>query len=566
MPDVLTPRSAVGFQAFAVADDLKLNGKKAPAKASAAATVTSGVKSNSRKVAAPAKGAAAPLTIKPAVGNKPAVSSKPAVSNAAAEGPAAAAAKSGKRPLPIQLGAVADADPEVAWNDYFATHESVATDSVRQTARDLMRARKYGEVVAMIRAALRNGQPQPWMYEAMGLAMQAAGSTKAEVERALMSAIDFGDSSEDLLYVAQYMARSGLESRALKVFQQVAMIEPLRPESYLYGLQLAQRMNDLEGIRWSSLGILKQAWPRDKQNVVQSATRAAADAVVQLRQQNRAREADAFQAEIDKAKIRDCLVKVTWTGDADVDILVQEPSGTVCSFRNPRTTGGGVILGDSGPADSRSGSLSETYVCPEAFNGTYHVRVRRVWGKLAAGKVTVEVYSHYGAKDQKYLRSQIAVGDLDSLVVFDLKDGRRREPLAEQQVANAAAGQIAVNQLILAQQLNSLAGSQSAISGLGASRGGLLGFPFIQQAVGYMPVIQSFPSGAFLTTSGVISADRRYVRVSPSPMFMQIGQVTTYNLQMGSIATTNGANQQGGNGAADRIQSRRWRSAGLAAC
>ena len=63
----------------------------------------------------------------------------------------------------------------------------------------------------MIRAALRNGQPQPWMYEAMGLAMQAGGSRKPEIERALMSAVDFGDSSDDLMYVAQYMARSGLE-------------------------------------------------------------------------------------------------------------------------------------------------------------------------------------------------------------------------------------------------------------------------------------------------------------------------------------------------------------------
>ena len=38
-------------------------------------------------------------------------------------------------------------------------------------------------------------------------------------------------------------------------------------------------------------------------------------------------------------------------------------------------------------------------------------------------------------------------------MVFDLKDGRRKEPLREQQLANVVAGQLALNRQILAQQL-----------------------------------------------------------------------------------------------------------------
>ena len=409
---------------------------------------------------------------------------------------------------------------------------------------------KFKELIGMLRAALASGQPQPWMYEAMGLAMQADGSSKSEIERALMSAIDFGDSTEDFMYVAQYMARCGLEERALKVFHQVTIIEPLRPEPYLYGLQLAQRIHDLEGIRWSSLGILRQEWPRDKNTVVQSASRAAAALVAQLKAEKRATEAAEFQAELDKANVRDCKVKVTWTGDADVDVLVEEPSGTVCSFRHPRTTGGGVLLGDAASADRGNSAqgLSETYVCPEAFNGTYRVAIRRVWGKVTAGKVTVDVYSHYGTPEQKHLRDQIPLSDADSLVVFDLSDGRRTEPLAEQQLANAAAGQIAINQAILAQQLGAVANSQSsgANANFGLSRQGLLGIPFVRQAVGYQPVIQQIPSGARLSVSGVISADRRYVRISPTPSFTQIGQVTTFNLQQGVTGTQQGGQQGGG--------------------
>ena len=55
----------------------------------------------------------------------------------------------------------------------------------------------------------------------------------------------------------------------------------------------------------------------------------------------------------DQALVRDCVVVVSWTGDADIDLLVEEPTGTVCSFRNPRTTGGGLMLGDSSSADER---------------------------------------------------------------------------------------------------------------------------------------------------------------------------------------------------------------------
>ena len=47
------------------------------------------------------------------------------------------------------------------------------------------------------------------------------------------------------------------------------MLEPLRPEPYLYGLQLAQRLERSGRHKWSSLGILKQAWPKDKTEVVE---------------------------------------------------------------------------------------------------------------------------------------------------------------------------------------------------------------------------------------------------------------------------------------------------------
>ncbi len=210
-----------------------------------------------------------------------------------------------------------------------------------------------------------------------------------------------------------------------------------------------------------------------------------------------------------------------------------------------------MLLGDSSSADqaAANGTTSETYECPEAFAGTYRVVIRRVWGKVTAGKVTVDVYAHYGTPEEKHMRQQIPLGEQDAMVVFDLDRGRRQEPLAEHQVANAAAGQLAINQAILAQQLNQIATSQSGANGsLGVSRQGLFGIPFINQAVGYQPVITTLPAGARLSVSGVVSADRRYVRISPSPFFSGVGNVTTFNLLTGSSSSSSSGGSSGSGG------------------
>jgi hypothetical protein len=46
--------------------------------------------------------------------------------------------------------------------------------------------------------------------------------------------------------------------------------------------------------------------------------------------------------------------------------------------------------------------------------------------------------------------------------------------------------------------------------------------------VGYQPIIQTLPEGAQMAAVGVISADRRYVRISTAPTFSTIGDVQTF--------------------------------------
>jgi tetratricopeptide (TPR) repeat protein len=458
-----------------------------------------------------------------------------------------------------------DADPEKMWNDYFAglkdPDEKHAAEisrqrdaAVRATAKELMNDHKFSEVIALINGALRNGYAQPWMYEALALAMQADKRPKEDIERALMSAVDFANSASDLMNIGIYMARVGLDERALKLLRQASSLEPYRHEPYMHGLKIAQRLKDESGIRWACAGILSQAWPSDKKEVVDNA-KFAADALLEsLRKDGKADLAEQFSKALEEAQSRDCKVVVSWTGNADIDLTVEEPTGAICSFRNPRTTGGGVLQDDAflnlkAPGGNSSSEYSESYILPQGFSGQYKVLVRRIWGQVATGKVTVDVYTHHGTPSMVHIRQQIPVSERDALVTFDLTDGRRTEPLAEAQLAMAAASQVAANRAVLAQQLAALDPfSSDATTFTGGNTGQNtvvtpFNFPFFRRgAVGYQPQLTVLPVGIQMQgAAAVISADRRYVRFglpAGGLMFSSIGQVSTFNFATGAGTTT----------------------------
>jgi tetratricopeptide (TPR) repeat protein len=480
-----------------------------------------------------------------------------ALDNAAKPAPQPAAEKadasnSANQPekIEIDLGA---GKPDVIWDRYFAANHP-QPKAVRQAVRELMDQRKYDHVIALINAALRHRQVQPWMYEALTLAMQAAGSPKEDIERAIMSAVDFADNVADLIYVGTYLSKVGLNQRALQVFRQAAELEPLRPEPYMLGLRAAREANDLDGLKWTSVGILSQAWPTELAHVWQAGLGVSKEVLDKLRAEKRTQEADAFLAQLDEAVRRDCVVVVTWTGEADVDVMVEEPGGTLCSLRSPRTPSGGMLLGDGISQIGRDsyGGHSEVYVCPKGFDGKYRMLVRRVWGKVAADKVNVEVVTNFGGPNSSRLAKRIPLDKGEAIVEFELKNGRRKEPINQQQLANDVGGQLAINRQILAQQLAG-AIDPAAMAGLAQSRSGgnsggaggndalrrLLGSTF-GGAVGYQPVITVLPEGTQMTATAVISADRRYVRITAEPQFTGVGEVNTFNMATGESGTSNG--------------------------
>ncbi len=442
----------------------------------------------------------------------------------------------------IKLG-MAGKSKTQTWQDYFREQtrlpeeERVSDKDVRTTVSQLVNSKQFAETIALLQAALANGFAQQWMYEALGLSLQATDAPRADLERALMSAIDLAQNMDEVYFVATYMARIGLEARALTVLEQVAEANPARPEPYAVALQLAKRIDDTNAIRWACLGICRHEWPANQKHIAADGLRTAKATLMEMQRDGRSAEAAEFRQQLNEALVRDCKIDVEWTGDADIDILVQEPTGDVCCLRNPRTTAGGVLIGDASSisAGKSAEAITESYACPVGFSGEYKLLVRPVWGKVAAGKVNVKVVTHAGTEGEEVIARSVELGDEPSMVVFQLHQGRRTEPLDDQIVKNATIKQIAVNRAILAQQIET--GSQDTLRDLAFDRAvaSNLGVfvPRLRPAVGFRPVITPLPEGLQLTARAVVTADRRYVRISPQPSFSGVTRVETFNFVTG---------------------------------
>jgi hypothetical protein len=427
---------------------------------------------------------------------------------------------------------------------------------IRVTAAELGRQGRFDRAADLISATISSGSPEPWMYEALAVAMEAAGRPHDDVERALLSTADFASTPVDLLVLANYLARFGSANRAIRLCKQVTTIDPANREAYALAMTLAARNDDVATLRWACPGVLAHEWPAGQREIFTRAARLAKSTIDTLEKADRADEARGFRAAVDRALVRDVELELSWNGDADVDLIVEEPPGTVCSLASPRSTSGGTLLADSDAAADRGNATHrERYVAAEAFPGTYRILVRRAWGKVAADTVTATVVLHRGTDREQRLRRQLAVRADDALVTFDLPEGRRREPLVDAQVAQDVVAQQQLGKAILAQQLAGLVDPDAAAS-LSQSRGGAAqtpgaaktpGMPFFRSgAAGYQPVISTLPEGTNMFAQAVVSADRRYVRVTTAPLFSGVGQITQFNFSGGGAQGTGGGGGGGG--------------------
>jgi hypothetical protein len=374
----------------------------------------------------------------------------------------------------------------------------------------------------LLKAALRNGISEPWMYEALAVVQEAAGEDKEEIKRTLLSAADVTSDSPDAQFrVARALARHGLKDTAIRLYRDIADNAPLAPEPYAESLDLAAETGDLKTVTWAGTHIVSQAWIGVHDELLKRARSRIVEVERKLRKEGRTKEAEDLVQTTRQADMRDLVIRVTWQGDADIDLKVLEPLGTVCSAQNRMTPAGGVLVLDSyGKDPGTTKNPAELYICPRGLPGDYEIRLERVWGNPLGGRVKVEVTYYEGTPKEKRESHYVPVTASKPLVVT-LEAGRRTQLLAipqfytpplshsharmpYQQLLASAAEQTSMNEYGGPQQLFQFGGR--------AAPG----------AVAFNPQIRQFFFGAGMGVQAVVSSDRRYVRLSIFPSFTQL--------------------------------------------
>ena len=229
--------------------------------------------------------------------------------------------------------------------------------------------------------------------------------------------------------------------------------------------------------------------------------------------------ADALKDAVAAARQRDLMLTLTWSGDADLDLSVEEPNGTVCSFENPFTISGGAHTHDGyGPQSSQ---CFEEYVCASALPGTYLVRVRVLSGEVVGRRAELKIRRYVGSADEAVKTMSIPIDGNDKVVRLTLNEGRRTA-LAEVPTPNLPDG---TRPKPATENVGKVAVSRQ-FAGPGNVNVG-------RGAVGFQPVVTTIPDGVGLSAMAVVSGDRRFVKMSLAPLFQQVIEVNTFSIPSG---------------------------------
>jgi hypothetical protein len=210
---------------------------------------------------------------------------------------------------------------------------------------------------------------------------------------------------------------------------------PHRAEPLLMSILLAQKTKDPKRMGDSIDRLLSLGWPGNDDLVRTDARKQAEQLAATLRQEQRGAEADALLARLPEAEARDLFIRLTWDGNADYDMIVQEPLGAFAQYATPRTVFGGSII-----KNGYGSHPEEVYVCPRGFDGDYTVRIAMVYTdpKKPTTRLMLETITHEGTAAEKKQTVTLRPDDPQTKpVVVQLKGGRRKlvlpfvDPVAE---------------------------------------------------------------------------------------------------------------------------------------
>jgi tetratricopeptide (TPR) repeat protein len=455
--------------------------------------------------------------------------------------PNAAVAALPKRDANIKVAGAGDERPDLdarkVWQDALAKGIN-NRGLIIATADFLVLANKPDHAVEFLKANLRQHiVVEAWVYKSLAIALRLSGGSAEDIERAEVSTADMEPKNgRGYLEAATALAQDEKYGLALAFCRQAALLEPGAPHAYEEALGYAELARDPKAMQWAANNLLERDWPVENKQLHDRALQKIDALVKHLNQQGRKDEADRLASALAKAGKRDLVIKLNWQGEADLDLHVYEPTGSACSPLHRQTIGGGVLIGDSLADMTR-----ETYLAAEGFSGEYEVEIEKVWGRPLNNKAQLKIIRHQGTPEE---REQLLTVELKSRhserIRVKLDDGRRTEtayvpPPSAQKKSDPASAQLDSPDKVL-HKLRVLADPEVTGVGRGTPTGDVVsqGRPVLPSQIKagkreatpdndrtlYQTRVKPFVQHAMdVTASAVLSADRRSIRLSMTPVF-----------------------------------------------
>ncbi|GAC1471320.1 MAG: hypothetical protein NVSMB9_17350 [Isosphaeraceae bacterium] len=324
-------------------------------------------------------------------------------------------------------------NPERFWLDYYRTHDETPAD-LQEKITLLNVNKKFRDVRAVLWGYLKyhSRNAEPWMYSALALAIKMNGGQEKDVKQALGYAADLAIRSRNpnhLVSVADQSLLLGYTDRVGPLLDQAADLVPHRGEPLMMSINLARKTQDPKRMGDAITRLLSLGWP-GLDDIVRRQARTQAETLARsLREDARTEEADALLALLPDAEARDLFIRLTWIGDAGLDLAVEEPLGATARVLTPRTVFGGSIV-----KDGYGSHPEEVYVCPRAFDGVYSVRVETAYNnpEKPALEARLEIITHEGTAEEHKEVQTVTIpreGKPSAPIKVTLKGGRRKQAL-----------------------------------------------------------------------------------------------------------------------------------------
>ena len=268
------------------------------------------------------------------------------------------------------------------WADYYRKHDE-SPEALREKVTLLNWYKKFADVQAILVAYLtyRPKSAQPWMYTALGLAIEENKGKPEETRLMFKYAADAARMSQNpnhLVSVADVLLLRKQYDLVGPLLDQAMEKVPHRAEPMLMSILLAQATKDPKRMADSVEKLLSQGWPGNDEVLRRNARRDVERLARTLREEGRGDEADAMLARLPDAEARDLFIRLSWTGDADFDMAVAEPLGATATYLTPRTVFGGSIV-----KNGYGRHPEEVYVCPRGFDGDYAIKIETIYNNPA---------------------------------------------------------------------------------------------------------------------------------------------------------------------------------------